>query len=58
MWLNDRFDTPLRLYDNPDSVFYSLCQKSGISREDVVTAAKESNNEITIPDISTVESTL
>ena len=36
-----RFDTPLKLYDNPDGLFFSLCERSGISREDIVKAAKQ-----------------
>lgn len=35
-----RFDTPLKLYDNPDGIFYSLCERSGIKREDIVNAAE------------------
>ena len=33
------FDTPLNLYDNKDGVFYSLCERSGITREDILNAA-------------------
>ena len=38
---NGRFDSPLKLYDNPDGVFYSLCERSGIRREDIVNGASE-----------------
>lgn len=33
------FDTPLNLYDKKDGIFYSLCDRSGISREDILNAA-------------------
>jgi ATP-binding cassette, subfamily C (CFTR/MRP), member 1 len=33
------FDTPLRLYDNHDGLFFALCERSGIRREDIVNAA-------------------
>ena len=39
-----RFDTPLKLYDNPDGIFYSLCERSGIKREDIVNAAEHIND--------------
>ena len=40
VWLTTRFDTPLRLYDS-QGVFSSLCERSGISREDILNAAKD-----------------
>lgn len=36
--LMTRFDTPLNLYDNEDGLFFSLCQRSGITREDILHA--------------------
>ncbi|KZO98301.1 multidrug resistance-associated ABC transporter [Calocera viscosa TUFC12733] len=29
------FDTPLNLFDNPDSIFRSMCEKAGLSRRDI-----------------------
>lgn len=33
-----RFDTPLNLFDKDDGIFRSLCERSGIKREDIVHA--------------------
>ena len=30
------FDTPLNLYDKTDSIFRSLCDEAGLSRQDIV----------------------
>lgn len=30
------FDTPLNLFDNEDSIFRSLCNEAGLSRQDIV----------------------
>ena len=30
------FDTPLNLYDKVDSIFRSLCDEAGLSRQDIV----------------------
>jgi hypothetical protein len=57
MYLICRFDTPLNLYDNEHSVFYSLCEKSGINREDIVNASLDTTEKdgkgITLPDETT-----
>ena len=57
MYLICRFDTPLNLYDNAHSVFYSLCEKSGINREDIVNASLDTTEKggkgITLPDETT-----
>jgi len=29
------FDTPLNLFDNPDSIFHSMCDKAGLNRHDI-----------------------
>ena len=29
------FDTPLGLYDKPDSIFRGLCHEAGLTREDI-----------------------
>lgn len=36
--LSPRFDTPLNLFDNENGIFNSMCQQSGIRREDIVSA--------------------
>lgn len=30
------FDTPLNLFDKEDSIFRSLCDEAGLSRQDIV----------------------
>jgi len=32
------FDTPLNLFDTPDSIFRGMCERSGIIRNDIVSA--------------------
>lgn len=55
---NSRFDTPFSLYDNEKSVFFSLCEKSGINREDIINASQEPELEkgnITLPHEATAD---
>lgn len=30
------FDTPLNLFDNENSIFRSLCDEAGLTRQDIV----------------------
>lgn len=32
------FDAPLALYDRPDSIFHGMCERSGITRQDILAA--------------------
>ncbi|KAG5653386.1 hypothetical protein H0H81_000773 [Sphagnurus paluster] len=39
------FDTPVRLYHNPNGIFRGMCERSSITLEDLQLAAKITNNE-------------
>lgn len=35
------FDTPENLFDRPDGIFRSMCDRSSISRDDILHAAQQ-----------------
>lgn len=38
------FDAPLALFDNQDSIFHGMCERSGITREDILLARSVESN--------------
>jgi len=41
------FDTVLNLFDKEDSIFRSLCNEAGLSRQDILRIRQESREEVT-----------
>lgn len=42
------FDTVLNLFDNQQSIFRSLCDEAGLSRQDILRIREESQSETLI----------
>lgn len=40
------FDTVLNLFDKEDSIFRSLCDEAGLSRQDILRIRQESGNDL------------
>ena len=44
------FDTPLNLFDKEDSIFRSLCDEAGLTRQDIVRIRSSVNNSKVVTD--------